>query len=161
MEYIEEVIMFKHKEVKIPLFIITLIFSILFIYAKYSKINNSTINVKYIDSSSFNSIIKEAFLTDKGYSETLSQYMPYEVFRKTNIYHTYALEYYEGPFQIDLDLDEVSQSYSNELISIKVTHSIIIKDSKDNLAGGSRAPITFTVQEKNNSWYIIECSQPA
>ena len=84
--------MFKHKEVKIPLFIIALIFSVLFIHSRYSKINNPTINVKYIDSSSFN--------------------------------------------------------------------SIIIKDSKDNLAGGSGAPITFTVQEKNNSWYIIECSQP-
>ncbi|HBP64771.1 MAG TPA: hypothetical protein DD730_10945, partial [Desulfosporosinus sp.] len=37
------------------------------------------------------SVVKEAFITDKGYTGELTKYMTEDVFAKTNIYKTYAV----------------------------------------------------------------------
>ncbi|HID0780472.1 hypothetical protein NVT68_010970 [Clostridium botulinum] len=67
--------------------ILILIIPILFIY--YPKVHNKINNInKYIH---VYDVVKEAFITDGGYSNKLSKHISEEVFKKINIYNNYAI----------------------------------------------------------------------
>lgn len=109
-------------------------------------------------------IVKETFLTDKGYSKELSKHVSQEVFDKTNIYKAYDTNRAEftKPLNINFSLKEVSQNKANDLIYVKMIYSIEIKDSQNKIVGGSKdIPITFTVENKDSNLYIMKKEEPA
>jgi len=109
--------------------------------------------------------IKEAFLTDEGYSNELSKYISEEVFKRTNIYSVYRLNSrseYKKPFKVDFRLKEDSQKVNKDIVYVKMTYSVAITDSQNKDVGGSwNIPITFTVKKTGNQWYIIDKYEPA
>lgn len=109
-------------------------------------------------------VVKESFLTDKGYSDELSKHMSEEVFRKTNIYNTYPINNAElkKSYKVDFNLKEDSQSVKKDLIYVNMTYSAIITDLHGNcVCGSSNIPITFTVRKTGNEWYIIDKHESA
>lgn len=107
-------------------------------------------------------VVKTAFLTDKGYTDELSKYLPKEVFNRINLYKTYPVNQpeYSKPFNIDLNINEQYQKKQNEIIYVNMVYSVVIKDSKDKMIGGSKdTPIVFTVQTRPNSWYITQVEE--
>ncbi|MGY5240462.1 hypothetical protein [Clostridium tertium] len=104
-------------------------------------------------------VIKEAFLTDRGYSDELSKYISEEVFKEINIYNTYAVNNseYSKPFKVNFILKEDSQDIKKDTIYVNMTYSVRIIDSKGKDIGASQnIPITFTVNKTENEWYIID-----
>lgn len=83
--------------------ILILIIPILFIYCQ--KVNNINKYIQVYD------VVKEAFITEKGYSNKLSKHISEKVFKKINIYNTYAVNdlEYKKPFKVDFKLREDSQ----------------------------------------------------
>ena len=123
----------------------------IFIFASCGKSNSKNINIY--------NVVKEAFLTDKGYSDDLSKYMSEEVFKKTNIYNTYDVNNsaFKKPFKVDFSLKEDSQNVKGDLLDVKMIYSVMITDSQGRSIGGSsNIPITFTVKITGNEWYIID-----
>lgn len=109
-------------------------------------------------------IVKEAFLTDKGYSNELSKHMSQETFKKINIYNSYPVNEpkYKKPFKVSFSLKEDSQNVKKDIPYVKMIYSVTIKDSKNKDVGGSlNVPITFNVKKTVNGWYIIEKEEPA
>lgn len=143
-----------------------MLIAFMFIFTSCEKSNaskkiNTSSNYKYVD---IYNIVKEAFLTDKGYSDDLSKHMSEEVFKKTNIYSLYSVNdpEYKRPFKVDFSLKEVSQSAKKDTVSVKMIYSVVINDSNNKCVGGSRdVPITFTVKKTGNEWYIIDKYEPA
>lgn len=134
--------------------------TLIFIFTSCGKSNISS-NTKNID---IYNVVKEAFLTDKGYSDELSKHMSEEVFKKTNIYNNYAVNSpeYKKPFKVDFSLKENSQDVKKDIVYVKMTYSVMITDSQGKGVGGSRdIPITFTVKKTENEWYIIDKYEPA
>jgi hypothetical protein len=108
-------------------------------------------------------VVKEAFLTDKGYSDELSKHMSQEVFKRINIYNTYNVDSpdYKKPFKVDFSLKENSRFKVPGIIYVKMIYSVEITDSQNKAIGGSRdIPITFTVKNINGEWYITEKYEP-
>ncbi|WP_195745663.1 hypothetical protein [Clostridium botulinum] len=140
--------------------ILILMIPILFIY--YPKVNNKVNNInKYIH---VYDVVKEAFITEKGYSNKLSKHISEEVFNKINIYNTYPVNdpEYKKPFKVDFKLREDSQKKINNIVYVKMNYSVEIKDSQNKSIGGSwDIPITLTVKVTGDSWYIIEEEEPA
>ncbi|NFP91191.1 hypothetical protein [Clostridium sporogenes] len=137
--------------------ILILIIPISFIY--YQKVNNK-VN-KYIH---VYDVVKEAFLTDEGYSDKLSKHISKEVFEYINIYDTYDVNdpEYKKPFKVDFKLREDSQKKINNKVYVKMNYSVEIKDSQNKVVGGSwNIPIIFTAKIKENDWYITEKEEPA
>jgi hypothetical protein len=87
---------------------ISLIIFILFIcvFTSCGKINNSS-SIKEVD---IYNVVKEVFLTDKGYSNELSKHVSQKVFKNTNIYNVYNVNdtEYKKPFKVDFSLKEDS-----------------------------------------------------
>lgn len=109
-------------------------------------------------------VVKEAFLTDKGYSDELSKCMSEEVFKNTNIYNAYPVSSpeYRKPFKVDFSLNEKSQEAKQDLVYVKMIYSVLITDSGGKVVGGSKdIPITFTVKKTGDQWYIIDKYEPA
>lgn len=109
-------------------------------------------------------VVKEAFLTDEGYSDELSKCMSEEVFKNTNIYNAYPVNSpeYRRPFKVDFSLKENSQEAKQDLVYVKMTYSVMITDSQGKIVGGSKnIPVTFTVKKTENQWYIIDKYEPA
>lgn len=124
-------------------------------------INKTSSSNKKID---IYNTVKEAFLTDKGYSDELSRHMSKDVFKRTNIYNAYPVNNpeYKKPFKVDFSLKEDSQSVKKDIIYVKMTYSVSINDSQNKAVGGSwNVPITFTVKETETGWYIIDKYEPA
>ncbi|WPC42756.1 hypothetical protein [Clostridium sp. JS66] len=124
-------------------------------------ISQTSSNNKKID---IYNTVKEAFLTDKGYSDELSKHMSEDVFKRTNIYKVYPVNNpeYKKPFKVDFSLKEDSQSVKKDIIYVKMTYSVSIKDSQNKTVGGSwDIPITFTVKKTETGWYIIDKHEPA
>lgn len=145
------------KKRNIYLIILILIIPISFIY--YQKVNNK-VN-KYIH---VYDVVKEAFLTDEGYSDKLSKHISKEVFEYINIYDTYDVNdpEYKKPFKVDFKLREDSQKKINNKVYVKMNYSVEIKDSQNKVVGGSwNIPIIFTAKIKENDWYITEKEEPA
>ena len=106
-------------------------------------------------------VVKEAFLTNKGYTNELSKHMSQEVFKKTNIYSAYLLNDKET-YKVDFNLKEDSLMKVAGTVYVKMTYTVIIMDLQNKHVGGSLdIPITFTVKNINNEWYITEKKEPA
>lgn len=122
---------------------------------------------KYEDGDvSIYNVVKEVFLTDKGYTNELSSYVSKDVFDQTNIYNSYAVNSpeYKKPYKIYFKLQEISRKQGNEddLVFVNMKYSVEIRDSQNQIIGGSMdIPITFTVKYTNGSWYIIDKYEPA
>ena len=104
-------------------------------------------------------VVKEVFLTDKGYTDELSKHVSKDVFEGTNIYGIYDVNSidYTRPFDVEFSLKEDSQNKKKDIIYVKMTYSVIIRDSHNKTVGGSsEIPITFTVKKTGSDWYIVE-----
>lgn len=137
------------------LFIVLGFISIL-ISCSRSNANNEKINIY--------EVVKEAFITDKGYSDELSKHISEEVFDKINIYSVYEINNceYSKPFNVDFTLNENSQEVKKDMIYVNMNYSVIITDSQVKEIGGSKnVPITFTINKTENNWYIIDKDEPA
>ncbi len=116
---------------------------------------------KYVD---INGVVKEAFVTDKGFSVELSQHMAKEVFDKINIYNAYPVNSPEvkKPLKVDFSLREISQKKENDKVKVDMIYSVMILDSNNKTVGGSKdVPITFTVQTGGSGWKIIDKEERA
>ena len=119
-------------------------------------ISNRSIDIYYI--------VKEAFLTDQGYSEELSKHISEDVFKRINIYNVYAVNNpeYKSPFKVEFNLKEDSQEVKKDITYVTMTYSVTITDYQGKAVGGSKdIPITFTVKKGENDWYIIDKDEPA
>lgn len=155
-----------NKDRKIYL-IILILFICTFIFTSCTKSNKSAdtknVNTKEVD---IYNVVKEIFLTDKGYNDELSKYVSRDVFERTNIYCIYNANInnpkYKRPFKVNFSLREDSQTKKNNLVYVKMNYSVFIKDSQNKDVGGSKdIPITFTVKKTENGWYIIDKHEPA
>ncbi|MDO0824144.1 hypothetical protein [Desulfosporosinus nitroreducens] len=111
---------------------------------------------KYIE---INEVVKEVFLTDKGFSDELAKHVTKEVFNKTNIYNAYPVNSteYKKPFSVDFSLAEISQKKANDILKVEMIYSVVIADYNRKIVGGSRdVTITFTVQMVDDGWIIID-----
>lgn len=119
---------------------------------------------RYINEADFHKVLKEAFLTDKGYTDELSKHVSPAVFEKTNIYNTYNVNApeYKKPFKVDFSLKEDSQSKVKDLVYVKMIYSVEITDSQGKAVGGSKdILVTYTVENKEGNWYITEKEEAA
>lgn len=110
------------------------------------------------------SVVKEAFITDKGYTGELTKYMTEDVFAKTNIYKIYPVNdlIFKKPVQVDFSIREVSQKRANDKLTVNMVYSVEIKDANNQLVGGSKEiPISFTVQTSANGWRIVAKEEKA
>lgn len=140
--------------------IMSILFIGLFTFTFCGKANKDS-NVKEVD---IYDVVKEAYLTDKGYSKELSKHMSKDVFERTNIYNTYNVDdpKYKKPFKVAFYLNEDSQSKEKDIVYVKMIYTVEIKDSQNKVVGGSgNVPITFTVEKSNDNWYINDKSEPA
>lgn len=106
-------------------------------------------------------VVKEAFLTNKGYTNELSKHMSQQVFERTNIYNAYPADN-KKTYKIDFSLKEDSRRFKNNTVYVKMIYSVKIMDLQNNIIGGSsHVPIIFTVKNINGTWYITEKEEPA
>lgn len=141
------------------IFLILFIVSI-FIFTLFRVINNKN-NIKYVD---ITKVVKETFLTDKGYSNELSKHISQEVFNQLNVYDCYDVNSsdYKKPFKVDFSLKEDSQTKEKDIVYVKMIYSVHIFDSQSKSVGGSTdIPITFTVKNINAEWHITEKKESA
>ncbi|BCZ47984.1 hypothetical protein psyc5s11_40510 [Clostridium gelidum] len=109
-------------------------------------------------------VVKEAFLTDNGYSEELSKHMSQETFKSINIYNIYNVNSpdYKKPFKVDFSLHENSRFKIPGIVYVQMTYSVEIYDSNNKTIGGSwNIPIKFTIKKIEGEWYITEKYEPA
>lgn len=142
---------------KILFFLLSSIIFI-FLFTSYNRISS---NSKYVN---IYDVIKEAFLTDKGYTNELSKHISNEVFKKINIYYSYPLNMseYKKPFKINFSLKEISQTKDKDIVYVKMIYSVDIEDSNNKTVGGSHnASIIFSVKKTTNGWYIINKEESA
>ncbi|MBU2703706.1 hypothetical protein Ga0466249_004854 [Sporomusaceae bacterium BoRhaA] len=119
--------------------------------------NDTKPNIKYVD---IYDVVKEAFITDNGYTNELAKHMTEEVFKHTN-YKKYPANNpkYIEPFKVDFSLNEVCQTKDkeNDLVYVDMIYSTIIKDANNNMVGGARdAHVTYIVRIDEKGWYIID-----
>lgn len=112
---------------------------------------------RYVD---ITDVVKEAFVTDNGYTDELSRYMMEMVFKRTN-YKSYNVDdpEYTKPFKVDLTLKEVYQTKDKDynLIYVDMIYTLAITDANGKIVGASEdTPVTFTVRIDENQWYIID-----
>lgn len=130
------------------------------IFTLFRLINKNS-NIKYVD---ITKVVKETFLTDKGYSNELSKHISQEVFNQLNIYGCYAVNSsdFKKPFKVDFSLKEDSQTKKKDIVYVNMIYSVNIFDSQNKSVGGSTdIPITFTVKIINGEWHITEKKEPA
>lgn len=135
---------------------ILVVFALIFLSCGKSNLDTEKINIY--------NVVKESFITDKGYSNELSKYISEEVFEKINIYNIYDVNNpdYSKPFNVDFTLNEKSQNIKKDIIYVNMVYSVSITDSKGKEIGGSSdIPITFTVNKTQNEWYIMDKYEPA
>lgn len=107
-------------------------------------------------------VVKEIFLTNKGYSSELSKHVSPQVFKRTNIYSDYGDLNTKKTYKIDFTLKEKSQTKSKNTVYVKMTYSVKIMDLQGNILGGAEhIPITFTVKYIKGEWYITDKEESA
>ena len=146
------------KNKKYILFLTIFIFTFVFTSCNKNTQNNN------INRNEIYTIVKEAFLTQSGYSDKISKHMSESVFNKINSYKVYSLndKKYKKPIKINLDLKQKSQETKNGMIYENMIYSITIKDSQNKTISGSwNVPIKFTIQTVNDTWYITNKEEPA
>lgn len=106
-------------------------------------------------------VVREAFLTNKGYSNKLSKHMSQEVFKTTNIYNAYPINN-KKIYKVDFSLKEDSRIKVRGIVYIRMTYSVEIMDSNNIIVGGSsHIPIKLTIKNIKGEWYITEKDEPA
>lgn len=107
-------------------------------------------------------VVKEAFLTNKGYSNELSKHMSQQVFKKTNIYNAYPLNNKKN-YKVEFSLKENSRIKVAGIVFVKMIYSVEIMEIQSKLIVGasSNIPITFTIKNIKGEWYITEKEEPA
>ncbi|MBU3101848.1 MULTISPECIES: hypothetical protein [Clostridium] len=101
-------------------------------------------------------LVKEAFLTNKGYTNELPKHMSQQVFERTNIYNAYPVNN-KKTYKVDFSLKENSRIRVAGIVYVKMTYSVKVMDLQNNLLGGSsNIPITFTIKNIKGEWYITE-----
>ncbi|WP_259473025.1 hypothetical protein [Clostridium estertheticum] len=106
-------------------------------------------------------VVKETFLTNKGYSNELSKHVAPQVFKRTNIYNAYPVNT-KKTYKVDFTLKEKSQTKFKNTVYVKMTYSVKIMDLQGNILGGSEhVPITFTVKNIKGERYITEKEESA
>jgi hypothetical protein len=124
--------------------------------SKTSTIDSDKSYTKYVD---IYDVVKEAFLTDNGYTNELSKHISPEVFKHTN-YKLYQVDASKHQ-KINFSLNEVYQTKENDLVYVDMIYSIDIIDANGkNVAGSRNIPITFTVKTTGNDWYILGKYEP-
>jgi len=107
-------------------------------------------------------VVKETFLTNKGYSNELSKHVAPQVFKRTNIYSAYGGLNNKETYKVDFTLKEKSQTKVAGTVYVKMTYSVKIMDLLNNKKGGSSdISITFTIKNIKGEWYITEKEEPA
>ncbi|MBX4260915.1 hypothetical protein KTC96_07105 [Clostridium estertheticum] len=102
-------------------------------------------------------VVKETFLTNKGYSNELSKHVAPQVFKRTNIYSGYGDLNTKKTYKVDFSLKENSRIRVAGIVYVKMTYSVKIMDLQGNVLGGSEhVPITFTIKYIKGEWYITE-----
>ncbi|MCB2358733.1 hypothetical protein [Clostridium estertheticum] len=71
---------------------------------------------KWFSSVDTYNVVKEGFLTNKGYSNELSKHMSEQVFKRINIYQYEDLNR-KRPYKINFTLKEDSRRYKNGVVS--------------------------------------------
>ncbi|WP_291635153.1 hypothetical protein [Clostridium sp.] len=116
---------------------------------------------KWFSQSDTYNLVKEAFLTNKGYTNELSKHMSQQVFKTTNIYNAYPLNN-KKTYKVDFSLNEDSRIKVAGIVYVKMTYSVEIMDSNNKVVGGSsHIPIKFTVKNIKGKWYITEKEESA
>jgi len=106
-------------------------------------------------------LVKEAFLTNKGYTNELSKHMSKQVFKRTNIYNAYDINH-KKTYRVKFNLKEDSRIRVAGIVYVKMTYSVKVMDLQNNLVGASsNIPITFTIKNIKGEWYITEKEEPA
>ncbi|WP_243275735.1 hypothetical protein [Clostridium tyrobutyricum] len=139
------------KNKKYILFLTIFIFTFVFTSCNKNTQNNN------INRNEIYTIVKEAFLTQSGYSDKISKHMSESVFNKINSYKVYSLndKKHKKPIKINLDLKQKSQETKSSIIYENMIYSITIKDSQNKTISSSwNVPIKFTIQTSNDTWYI-------
>lgn len=114
---------------------------------------------KWFSDKDMYNVVKEAFLTDKGYSKELSKHMSQEVFKSINIYNIYNVNSpdYKKPFKVEFNLNENSRFKVPGIVYVQMTYSVQILDSNNKSIGGSwNIPIKFTITNREGEWYITK-----
>lgn len=137
----------------------------IFILATVMLVNifNGCSNSNNTSNIDISNVVEEAFVTEEGYSDNLSKHMSEEVFKKINVFNTYAVNNpeYVKPVKVNFSLKEFSRESKYNTIYVNMIYSVFITDSQDNSIGGSsNIPITFTVNRKDDDWYIVDECQP-
>lgn len=152
-----------NRKIFLILFVVCIsIFTLFRVINKNSNKNiNKNSNIKYVD---ITKVVKESFVTDKGYSKELSKHISQKVFDQINIYDCYPVDSsdYKKPFKVDFSLKENSQTKEKDIVYVDMIYSVYIFDSQNKTVGGSKdIPITFTVKNVNGGWYITAKEEPA
>ncbi|MBW9152912.1 hypothetical protein [Clostridium estertheticum] len=106
-------------------------------------------------------LVKEAFLTNKGYTNELTKHMSQQVFERTNIYNAYPVNN-KKTYKVDFSLKENSRIRVAGIVYVKMTYSVKVMDLQNKLLGGSsNIPITFTIKNIKGEWYITEKEESA
>lgn len=108
-------------------------------------------------------VVKETFLTNKGYTDELSKHVVPQVFKRTNIYAAYGGLNNKKTYKVDFNLKENSQTKVAGIVYVKMTYSVKIMNLQGKTIGGSSddVPITFTIKNIKGEWCIMEKSEPA
>ncbi len=106
-------------------------------------------------------LVKEAFLTNNGYTNQLSKHMSQQIFKRTNIYNAYPINN-KKTYKVDFTLRENSRIRVAGIVYVKMTYSVEVMDLQNNVVGGSaNIPITLTIKNIKGEWYITEKEEPA
>lgn len=109
-------------------------------------------------------VVKEAYLTDKGYTSEVSKHMSKEIFQRINLYSIYNINSPDSKklYKIDFSLKKDSQKKKKDMVYVKMIYSFKMTDLQNNVVGGSwDVPVTFTVKKTEDDWYIIDKYEPA
>ncbi|HCW52893.1 MAG TPA: hypothetical protein DG753_03950, partial [Clostridium sp.] len=113
----------------------------IFILAAVMVVNifNGCSNTNNTSNIDISNVVEEAFVTEDGYSDELSKHMSEDVFKKINVFNTYAVNNpeYVKPVNVNFSLKEFSRESRYNTIYVNMIYSVFITDSQDNSIGGS------------------------
>ncbi len=116
------------------------------------------IAIQFITGPHMYSIVKEAFTTNKGYSEKISDKMSKDVFQSINIYHTHYVDDKNSSIKLNLYPLGVIHNFKSGYVWMK--YSISVVDSKGEITAGSWDVICkLKVEKINDKWYITNKSE--
>lgn len=116
------------------------------------------IAIQFITGPHIYSVVKEAFTTNKGYSEKISDKMSKDVFESINAYHTYPFDDKDSSIKLNLYPLGAVHNFKSGYVWMKYSISVI--NSKGEIDAGSWNIICkFKVEKINDKWYITNKSE--